>query len=175
MCTSFPRWGELVFAVTQSHYGRDDEPAHHAPLKALISAARHPHRGRSAISTNWSAGQLGFVSWALSDEWIISSHLSLKTHCVQRLGCGGHQIQTGMWREEKIQTRCCHEYKKTLFGEKHVERKKMYLCWTSSKIFFLGDGSVSTGIIQEKWQFNFVALFPLCLSLCVVPPITHFA
>lgn len=63
-------------------------PVHHSPLKTPISRDRHLHphlhRGRCAISTIWSAGQLGFVSWALSDEWIISSHPSPSKHAVSK-------------------------------------------------------------------------------------------
>lgn len=43
----------------------------------------------------------GIVSWVLSDKWIISSHLSLKTYSVQRQDARGHQIWSGMWREGK--------------------------------------------------------------------------
>lgn len=125
-------------------------PAHHAPLKALISVARHPHRGRAAISAIWSAGQLGFVSWALSDEWIISSHLSLKTHCVQRLDCGGHQIQTGIWGEEKIQTQCCHKYMKTIFWGERVEGKKKCIYVRCLKRFFLRIEASLQALFQEK-------------------------
>lgn len=59
-------------------------PAHHSPQKTLISRDRHLHLGGCAISTIWSAGQLGFVSWALSDEWIISSHPPSSKHAVSK-------------------------------------------------------------------------------------------
>lgn len=52
-------------------------PAHQASLKALINVAPLPRWVDLQYETMWWAGQLGFVSWASSDEWIISSHLSL--------------------------------------------------------------------------------------------------
>lgn len=83
-------------------------PAHHASLRALISVAQYPPGGRSVISTIWSAGQLGAVSWALSDEWIISSHLCLK-HTVSK----GWFLKDMKYRDvggkTNTDTCCCHE------------------------------------------------------------------
>lgn len=150
----------LLFGHTES-LQRRWWPTHHAPLKALISAALHSRRRRSAISTIWSAGQLGFVSWAQSDEWIISSHLSLSKHTVSKgwivedikYRQGGENIVMNIWKPSS--------------GRNMLRERKMYLCWMSSKIFFLGIDASLQALFQENWQFHFVTPSPIWLSICV--------
>lgn len=136
----------------------------HAPCstESPNKRTRHPPRGRSAISTIRSAGQMGFVFWALSDEWIISSHLSLKTHCVQRLDCGAHQIQTWMWREGKTQAQGCCEYMRNVFREKRGGKEKWIYIGCLQR-YFLGVVASLQALFQVKWQFNFITSFPLPL------------
>lgn len=114
----------FLFAVTRSRNRRDDDLLTTLHPKALISAVWHLHREGCAISTMRSAGQLGFVSRA-PDWWMnhFFSSPSLQTHWFQRLDCGGHQIETGC-EGRRVQTQRCHEYMRSLFGEKHVAGKE---------------------------------------------------
>lgn len=147
-----------------SHRVTTGEMMTHAPCstESPNKRTRHPPRGRSAISTIRSAGQMGFVFWALSDEWIISSHLSLKTHCVQRLDCGAHQIQTWMWREGKTQAQGCREYMRNVFREKRGGKEKWFYIGCLQR-YFLGVVASLQALFQVKWQFNFITSFPLPL------------
>lgn len=175
MCTfSRGEAGSCLLSHTESLQERW-WPAHHAPPQnPLVSVAWHPLRGRSAISTIWSAGQLGFVSWASADEWIISSHLSLSKHTVSkgwieedikyRRGCEGrrkyrHCAVMNIWKPSS--------------GRNVLRGRKMYLCWLSSKIFyyffFLGLMQVFRHYFKKNnilalWQCFLFVFLPLCLS-----------
>lgn len=117
---------------------------------SLIRIARHLHRERCAISTIWSAGQPGFVSWALTDEWIISSHPPPSKHAVSKgFECGGHQIQTGVWREETIDTALSWIYEKPLQGETYWGKEKCIYDGCLQRCFSC-DWCRSTGIISRK-------------------------
>lgn len=152
-------------------------PAHRAPLKALISAARHPHRGKICNINQLISGSAGICIPGL--VWWMNhflSSLSQNTLCPK----------AGLWRTsntdrdvkggENTDSELSWIQENPLRGETCWEEENVFVLDVFKDFFFfLGDGSVSTGIIQEKWQFNFAALFPLCLSLCVSLRITHFA
>lgn len=148
-----------------SHRVTTGEMMTHAPCstESPNKRTRHPPRGRSAISTIRSAGQMGFVFWALSDEWIISSHLSLKTHCVQRLDCGAHQIHDmDVKGGENTGTGLPWIYEKRLQGETCWGKEKWIYIGCLQR-YFLGVVASLQALFQVKWQFNFITSFPLPL------------
>lgn len=113
-------------------------PAHHAPLKALISVARHPPRGRAAISTIWSAGQLEFGAQALSDEWIISSHLSLKTVSKGWIVKNNKYSQGCEGRGKRRRTAVMNIWKSPSGRNMLRERKWIYVACLQRFLFVLG-------------------------------------
>lgn len=175
MCT-FPEV-RLAYVAFRSHRVTTEEMMAHAPCSTespnKCSPALTPKKIcniNHLISRSAGICILGPVWWM---NHFLSS-LSLKTHCVQRLDCGGHQIQTG-------RRKYSHEYMKTLFREKHVEGKKNVFMLDVFKDFFSWDWCKSTGIISRKLTISLCNTIPylalhlcLCLSSCRTIHLIYF-
>lgn len=152
-----------------------ESPNKRSPAAAQSKICNINHLiSQTRITPAGSAGQSEFEARALSDEWFISPHLSLKIQCPKAELWGTSNTDRDVKGGEKHRHKAVMNLWKNLFREKHVEGKKNGL---QRFIFFLWegiDGSLQT-LFQLKWQFNFVTVFSLCLSLCVFSPsLSHF-